>query len=130
ASREIIDFLMRVKDSYNMNMIAQAATVAALKDVDWMRANARRIISTRERLIEDLKELGLSPYPSESNFVLVECGSPERAVGLFGGLKERNILVRYFDLPRVDSCLRITVGSDEETDSLLESLSDLVRAQA
>ena len=125
ASSEIVDYMMRVKDSYNMSRLAQAATLAALKDAEWMRENARKIMATRDRLTAALDDLGLSPYRSESNFVLVDCGSIEEAVRLFEGLGQRKIYVRYFDLPRVNSCLRITIGLDKEIDALLEALSEL-----
>ena len=65
-------------------------------------------------------------FPSQSNFVLARCKSVEQASGLQCSLEDRKILVRYFSQPRVDDCLRITIGTDEEIDALLAALRELI----
>lgn len=120
-----ISELMKTKDSYNVNLLSQAAAEAALDDMDYMRANVEKTIATRERMSEALKDLGLIVYPSEANFVLAK--DPKgNARGLYEELKKRKILVRYFSLPRLEDCLRISVGTDEEVDALLRELADIL----
>jgi histidinol-phosphate aminotransferase len=128
AREEHIADLMKTKDSYNVNLLSQLAAEAALDDLEHMRANVKKIVSTRERMSEGLKKLGFGVYPSESNFVLAKYSKGD-ARGLYEELKRRKILVRYFPLRRLDDCLRITVGTDEEVDALLEELADIVKAQ-
>jgi histidinol-phosphate aminotransferase len=119
ASPEIVAGLRKVKDSYNLDRLAIVAAAASLADPDWTRANIQRIQSTRERLATALLERGISVIPSEANFVLARFGSRERARSMFQHLKNSAILVRYFDLPELWDALRISVGTDEEIDSLV-----------
>jgi len=122
ADPEVIAGMAKVKDSYNVNRLAVVAAVAALEDIEHMRANVRRIVATRERLRAALEDLGFSCYPSEANFVLARAPEGQHARALYERLKRRRILVRYFDRPRLRDCLRITVGTDAEVDALLEAL--------
>jgi len=130
ASADLIAGMVKVKDSYNVNRLAAVAAAAALDDLDHMRANAERIKATRERLTRALEEMGVFVLPSQANFILA-CipAASERpsARDLYRQLKQRRILVRYFDQPRLDDCLRITVGSDEEIDVFLERLREIWR---
>jgi histidinol-phosphate aminotransferase len=128
AAPAIIEQLLKVKDSYNLDAFAQAAGTAALRDQETLRRNTERLVATRQRLTFELEKLGFEVEPSQTNFVLVSVGSAPAARALFGELKERRILVRYFDAPRLADCLRITVGTDEEVDRLLEALRELQRA--
>jgi len=125
STPEIIRQLMKVKDSYNVNRLSMQAGTEALKDYEWMRKNVSAIISTREKLINGLEDLGLDPLPSESNFVFVKCPG-EQAANLYRLLKERNILVRYFDRERTREYLRITVGTEEQVQELLSEISDIL----
>ncbi len=126
AAPEIIDGLAKVKDSYNVNQLTIAAGAAALENIDAMHANVERIKATRARLTSELSKLGLFVFPSQSNFVLARCKSVEQASRLQRQLEDRKILVRYFSHPRVDDCLRITVGADAEIDALLAALRELI----
>ncbi len=123
----LIGGLVKVKDSYNVDRLALAGAEAALADVEHMRENVTTIKATRARLTEGLRDLGLEPLPSHANFVFVRCGRG-RARRLFGALKARGVLVRFFAGPRVDDALRITVGTDREIDRLLAELSDILAA--
>jgi len=117
----LIDELLKVKDSYNVNRLSITAAVAALEDYAWMRQNVDKIRATRARLMTALRELGYFVYPSQANFVLArKTGENQEAVYL--GLKEQGILVRYFSSPDLADCLRITVGTDAEIDQLLTTL--------
>jgi histidinol-phosphate aminotransferase len=123
--REIIAELLKVKDSYNVTHASIAAAVAALADYDWMQANVARIRSTRERLSAALSDLGFRVLPSQANFVLARRPG-ESLEGLFVKLRERGILVRYFAVDGLRDALRITVGTDDETDRLLDELGKLL----
>lgn len=125
ARESIIDGLAKVKDSYNVNRFAIAAGVAALEDIDVMRANAQRIRLTRARLTEALRARGWFVYPSQANFVLTRVPAPASAKEIYLRLKAKKILVRYFDKPRLDDCLRISIGSDREINALLKALDEV-----
>ena len=124
ARAPIIEGMMKVKDSYNVNRFAIAAATAALEDIEHMRRNARKVIATRERLKRALAEMDFACYPSEANFVLARVPEGRAAGEIYENLKARKILVRYFDRPRLDDCLRITVGTDDEVDALLDALRE------
>ncbi len=125
AREEVIAGLMKVKDSYNVNRLAQAAGVAALENIEAMQKNVERIRATRTRLTRGLEQFGWYVYPSQSNFVFARVRPPHTARELYGALKTRRILVRFFDAPGLDDGLRITVGSDREIDALLAALRQL-----
>ena len=127
GNEELIGALLKIKDSYNVDALAQAVALAALSDLRHMRANAARIRRTRARLSIALEELGFKVLPSETNFLWAE---PPRlqARSLFRRLRERRILVRYFPGPRTGRHLRITVGTDEEASRLISVTRRLVGA--
>jgi histidinol-phosphate aminotransferase len=113
--------LAKVKDSYNVSRLGLAAAAAALDDYGWMEANAARVRSTRSVLAAGLQGLGFQVLPSEANFVLARRPGEDMAV-VQRQLRERGVLVRYFDVPGLRDALRITVGTPEEIDVLLEAL--------
>jgi histidinol-phosphate aminotransferase len=124
ASEEIIAGLMRVKDSYNLDRMSLVAATAALTDMPWMARNARRIQRSRRKLAAALKRCGYQSYPSHANFILArKAGHNLKPV--FEELKRRKILVRYFDVPRLQDCLRITVGAPKETQALINEITAL-----
>jgi histidinol-phosphate aminotransferase len=123
---ELVCALHKVKDSYNLGAIPQLLGLAALSDdgLAHVRENVRRIKDSRERLKERLAALGHKVYPSETNFVWIEPSAME-AGELFQRLKDQGILVRYFPGERTGTCIRITVGTDEEIDKLFEAMSEI-----
>jgi histidinol-phosphate aminotransferase len=135
---EIADYLMKIKQPYNASAAAQAAVLASLADIEYLRGNVAKIIRERERLFGKLKELDwLKPYPSQANFVLCSLTSSERlpgviaseakqslAKGIWQQLREKGIFVRYFDTPGLKDCLRISVGRPEDTDALMQALKE------
>ncbi len=125
AQKELINGMMKVKDSYNVDRLSMTSAVAALDDQETFRQNVSRIIKTREHLIGSLKELGFFVYPSQANFVMIKCEDTHEAKEIYRELRERKILVRYIDQPRLDDCLRITVGTDKEIEALLKELADI-----
>ncbi|MGQ3685730.1 MAG: histidinol-phosphate transaminase [Candidatus Loosdrechtia sp.] len=126
AQEPIIQGLMKVKDSYNVDRLSIAAAVAALEDQDNMKMNVRKITETRQSLTTALQDMGFSVYPSKTNFILAECMEGISAYELYQALKSRKVLVRYFNLRRLDNCLRITIGTKEEIDILLKHLRELL----
>lgn len=128
ASEEIIRGLIKVKDSYNVNRFAMVAGVAALDDVEYMRANAERIRRERERLSAALRGLGLRVFPSQANFVAAVCEGPG-AGEIAGALERAGILIRTFSEPCLSDWVRITVGTAEQNDRLLETLEAFLRSE-
>ncbi|MFA5042926.1 MAG: histidinol-phosphate transaminase [Kiritimatiellia bacterium] len=117
----LIEALFKIKDSYNVDRIAQAVALAALSDQAHMRALVERIRSTRRKTTAELGRLGFRVFPSESNFLWVK---PPRipAADLYRRLREQNILVRYFSGPRTHDYLRITIGADEQMQALVSAV--------
>ena len=125
AQEPLITGMMKVKDSYNADRLSIVAAVAALDDQKTMKAHAAKIIETRRYLAAVLQEMGFFVYPSETNFVLARCRKGVSAQHLYLALKSRKVLVRYFNLRRLDDCLRITVGTRDEIETLLKHLREL-----
>jgi histidinol-phosphate aminotransferase len=118
----VVRELIKVKDSYNCDVLSQVAAAAALEDQEYLRANRAKVIFTRGRLERELTRLGFAVTPSRANFVW--CRHPERsAKAIYAELKRRRILVRYMDYGEHGDGLRVSVGSDAEIDRLLEELS-------
>ncbi|TDX24825.1 histidinol phosphate aminotransferase [Modicisalibacter xianhensis] len=129
GSRELIEGLERVKNSFNsypIDSLAIAAGVAALEDTAHFDACRERVIATRERTRQRMESLGFTVLPSQTNFLLVT-HSEFNAGELFVGLRERGILVRHFNTEALQDFLRISMGTDDEMDSLIEALEDLCR---
>ena len=126
AQEALIDGMVKVKDSYNVDALAIATVTAAIGDQEHLRRNVAAIRATRERMATALETLGFGCLPSQTNFVLARAPQGVDAAGLFEALFARKILVRYFAQPRLDDCLRITVGTDDETDALLAALRDIL----
>ena len=127
ARPEIIEALLRVKDSYNVSRFAQAAGAAALADTDWAEAHWQGIRQRREAFGAELqRRFGLTVYPSQANFLLVEC-APHDAADVQAGLESRRILVRRFaGEPRVANALRISIGSEAEMQAVISALADML----
>jgi len=126
APPAILAGMNKVRDSYNLGRLGQAAGEAALKDIGWMEKNIAKIRKTRAMLLSALPSLGFSPFPSQSNFVLAKRSRGRSAKPVYEALKRKKILVRYFDTPRLSGCLRITVGTDDEIAALLAALETML----
>ena len=121
---DLIDALYKVKDSYNVDALAQSVALAALNDLKWMRSNAAKVRRTRSRTLKELAKRGWDVLPSESNFLFAR-PAHRPAAEIFEKLRARNIFVRYFKGPRTGDRIRITIGTDAEMDSLLKALAEL-----
>jgi histidinol-phosphate aminotransferase len=126
AHPRIIEGLNKVKDSYNLSRLGIAAGEAALQDIAWMERNAARIRKSRAALARALPAFGLDPFPSQGNFILARRTDGRSARPVYEALRKRRILVRHFDTPRLADSLRITVGTDSETEALLAALRELL----
>lgn len=121
ANPKLLSGLFKVKDSYNIDAIATLVGTAAISDRAYKNECAEKIKKSREKLAIDLKNLGFTVLNSHGNFLLA---TPPKgnAEYLYFQLKVRGILVRYFKQPRLEDKLRITVGTEEQNQTLLEAL--------
>lgn len=126
GNEKLISYLSDVKfsfNSYTMNRLVLTAGKACVEDQDYFKLCTGKIKVTRERVKESLRKLGFSFPDSYGNFLFVT-HKQIPAKELFEALKAEGIYVRYFNRPRIDNYLRITVGTDEEMDTLLEFLKN------
>jgi histidinol-phosphate aminotransferase len=120
AAAPLIAELMKVKDSYNVNVVSQALGVAALEDRGHLEETLRRTLDERVRLEVALRELGASWPDSGANFLLVDFG--DRAEALYRTLKQEGLVVRWWNTPELRDKLRITIGRPEDNARLIRAL--------
>jgi histidinol-phosphate aminotransferase len=125
AHPNLLAGLFKVKDSYNVDAIAGAVGAAAMSDQAYKNECVAKVKASRTKLAFDLKQLGFRLWDSQANFLLVQ---PPRgkAEQIYIALKDRGILVRYFKQTSLEDKLRITVGTDEQNQTLLEALIHLL----
>jgi histidinol-phosphate aminotransferase len=125
ANPALIAELNKIKDSYNVDALAYLVGAAAIADQNYKIANAEKIKASRAKLALILKELGFEIWPSETNFLLVRPpnGDAER---IYQRLKVEGILIRYFNQPRLADKLRITVGTEEQNQILIQTLRGIL----
>ena len=128
ASEGIINDLTRIRYStnpYNVNRMTAAAGVGALTDKDYFEENCKKIIATRGWVSEALSALGFEMTASRANFIFAKT---DRISGgdLYLALRERGILVRHFDAPRISEYNRITIGNDEEMQTLVSTIKEIL----
>jgi histidinol-phosphate aminotransferase len=125
----LIEALARVKDSFNsypLGRPAQAGAIAALEDETHFQRCRGKVIEERDRLTQGLTRLGFEVLPSAANFVFARHPARDGAE-LTADLRAQAILVRHFARPRISDYLRITVGTDAQTDILLAALATIIR---
>lgn len=120
--KPLIDALYKIKDSYNVDAVAQSIALAAAKDQKWMKANVAKVVKTRAWFAEELTARGWDVIPSEANFVFAKPPRPQKAAALFAALKAKNVFVRYFKGPKTGDRLRITIGTDAQMKRLLKEI--------
>ena len=123
----LISDLNRIKFSfnpYNVNRLTCLAGIAAMEDEEYFQTCTRTVAQTREKTAAALKTMGFTLTDSKANFLFAESS---RIPGgeLYRKLKEKGILVRHFDKPRLENRLRITVGSQQQMEALLTALKEL-----
>jgi len=125
AQKPLIDGLMRIKDSYNADVVALTAATAAINDQPYLKSNVEKIKSERDRLTQQLRQMGFEVLDSQTNFILVQ-SREKNAEDIHEKLKQKNIYVRYFALPELGDKLRITIGTPQQNDTLLAALTEII----
>lgn len=128
GSEKLIRYLSDMKysfNSYTMNRPSIEAGAAAIADDAYFQATRAKIIATREWAKEEFRKRGFSFADSKANFIFVR-HETAAARDLFAKLRERNIFVRYFDKPRIDNYLRVTVGTKEQMERLFSALDEIL----
>ncbi len=127
---ELIEALIRVKDSFNsypIDRFASAGAIAAMQDVDYFEKTRQQVIKTRENLEQNLKELNFEILPSGANFIFAKHCFMDGAT-LTQKLREHQIIVRHFKSPsRISPYLRITIGTDEQSTLLVNALRAILK---
>jgi histidinol-phosphate aminotransferase len=113
-------------NSYTLDTLAQAACVAAMEDRSYFEITRQMVIATREYTAKKLIELGFKVVDSKANFLFASHPF-YKAQNIFDFLREKGVLVRYFNKPRIDNYLRISIGTDEEMEFLLTTLEEYIR---
>ena len=124
----LIAALEAVKNSFNsypIDRFAIAAAVASFEDQDYFQEQCEKVIVSREKLVANLTELGFNVLPSKANFIFAT-HSLHDAAQLAEKLREQGIIVRYFNKPRINQFLRITIGTDEQNQRLVDTLKMLI----
>ena len=131
GAEELVEGLCRIRDSFNsytMDRLALAGAVAAIKDSSYYDEINSKVIATRGRVSSALKAMGFRVLPSQANFIFA---SPPESGGIngqafFTALRDRGILVRHFNKPRIADFLRISMGTDKEMDTFLEVCGEIL----
>ena len=124
ADPAIVDEMNKVKDSYNVDLLAQVAATAALADQAYFISTRDRIIETRGRLTTAMRQRGFDVTDSHANFVWCRRERPVQPI--YERLKERGILIRYMNYAGHGDGLRVTVGTDAEVVRFLAALDILL----
>lgn len=125
ASREIISLMMKVKPPYNVNSLTQEMAIGAFRDLPGIEQKIAQILQQRSYMAGRLAEIPFVEriFPSDANFLLVKMRD---ALNIYGKLARSGVVVRYRgDQPHCADCLRITIGTEEENEKLLESLRNI-----
>lgn len=125
---DLIEALIRVKDSFNsypIDSLALVAGVTAIEDQDYFEQTCNKVIEQRDYVTKELQELGFEVLPSAANFVFASHPDND-AAEIAAGLRESNVIVRHFAKPGIDQYLRISIGTAQDNQHLLAALDTLV----
>ncbi len=126
-NQEIAKLILKIKPPYNLNAAAQVGILVTLENRKEQESGIEKLNKERERLFGLLNSLHyFKLYPSEANFILCQLTRGD-AREVNAKLQERGIFVRYFDMPRLQNYLRITVGRPEQDDKLIDALEDIMK---
>ena len=126
ASPQFIGQMMKVKDSYNCDTLSIAAATSAIADDNWLIGTRQKILTTRNRLTQRMRQLGFTVPESQANFTW-NTRSDMPVKPIYEYLKQRGILVRYMDYPGWGDGLRISVGTDEQTDRCIDLIAEYIK---
>lgn len=127
ANPNLIAALMAVRDSFNsytVDSLAQAGGAAALADEAYYKQNSEKIIRTREHTANALREMGVEVLPSAANFIFIKPQVPAELV--FKKLREKGIVVRWFNMARISGYLRVSIGTMEEMECFVGEMKRIV----
>jgi histidinol-phosphate aminotransferase len=124
ARPEVLAQLAKVKDHYNVSSVACLVGAAAVADQAYLAACVAKVRASRAALTSELERMGFRVWPSQSNFLLAQPPSAPGARKVYEALKAKGILIRYFNEPRLDDKLRISVGADEQNAALVAALQE------
>jgi histidinol-phosphate aminotransferase len=127
APPAVVDVLDRVRGPFNISVAAEAAAVAALAEPGWVEAGREHNAVQRPRLAAGIEAAGIKVWPSEANFVLADLETTETANAADAFLRSRGIIVRKVGGYGLPQCLRVTVGTAEEVDLVIEAFTDFIR---
>ena len=126
---DLIEALIRVKDSFNsypIDRFAEAGAIASFNDEAYYKQTTKKVIATRAALINDLQALGFEVLPSGANFIFAKHSSRDGAE-LTEKLREKSIIIRHFKKPaRIAPYLRITIGTDTQSKQLISALNEIL----
>ena len=131
GNKDLIEGLERVKNSfhpYALSQLALAGATAAFEDTDYFESCITKVVATRDKTSQALSSLGFTVLPSAANFVFA-MHPDQQAKKMFLALRERKILVRYFDAQRINEYLRISIGTDLEMTTLIDALKEILVAE-
>jgi histidinol-phosphate aminotransferase len=117
----------KVRDSYPVDALACAIGAAAIQDQAYKNECAQKVKTSRAQLAQSLQKLNFKVWPSQANFLLAQVPAKFNGKSVYEALKARAILVRYFNEPRLDDKLRITVGTEEQNDALVAALNEILK---
>ena len=124
----LIEGLERVKNSFNsypLGRLALAGATAAIEDQAHLEASCAKVIQTRQTLVAALDKLGFVTLPSTANFIFTR--HPKHAgAKIYQALRDRGIIVRHFKSARIEEFLRITIGTDEQSQELISALQEIL----
>ena len=129
GNSELIEALNRVKDSFNsypIDRLAEAGAIAAFEDVAYFHETCQKVIATRDALVKRLEAMSFVVLPSGGNFIFAKHDRLDGAL-IASHLREKNIIVRHFSKPdRIAPYLRITIGTDSQSQKLIEAIENIV----
>ncbi|EAQ99286.1 histidinol-phosphate transaminase [Congregibacter litoralis] len=128
GSPALIEGLERIKDSFNsypLGVAAQRAGTEAYRDSDWFRQSCNAVMANRQSLTDALVALGFEVLPSAANFVFVKHSAVSGRF-IFDALREEGVIIRRWDKPRIEDYLRITIGTEEQCQRLVETLGQVL----
>jgi histidinol-phosphate aminotransferase len=126
AQLELIAGLMKIKDSYNVDAVAIALATAAIRDREYFRKTTDEVKKARDVLMDRLRDLKFNVPKSYANFILAE-SKDYPANAIYDKLVQRNMYIRYFNLPGLENKLRISVGTTEQNERLLSALEEILQ---
>jgi histidinol-phosphate aminotransferase len=127
--KDLIEGLDRVKNSinsYTLDRVALAGALESFYDEAYFQDARQKVIATREQTVAKMQEMGFMVIPSMANFIFISHPLLPASI-IYQQLREKGILVRYFNKPKIDNFLRVSIGSDEEMKCFLQGIAEIIK---